>query len=66
MIQETGPDENRARKRHVTVGDSFIMMYEANVHVTFCSVSTPFEKEQLYANRNLIHDEKHVSGDVIT
>ena len=42
------------------------MTYEANVDVTFCSVSTPFEKEQLDVERILIHDEKDVSGDVIT
>ena len=66
MIQETGPKENHARYRNVTVGEIYIMTYEANVHVTFCSVSTPFEKEQLDINRILIHDEKDVSGDVIT
>ena len=66
MIQETGSDKNRARYRNVTVGDSYIMTYEANVDVTFCSVSTPFEKEQLDVERILIHDEKDVSGDVIT
>ena len=48
------------------MGDSYIMTYEADVHVTFCSVSTPFEEEQLDVNRILIHDEKDVSGDVIT
>ena len=66
MIQETGSDKNRARYRNVTVGDNYIMTYEDNVDVTFCSVSTPFEKEQLDVERILIHDEKDVSGDVIT
>ena len=64
--QETGSAKNRARFRNVTVGDSYIMTYEADVHVTFCSVNTPFEEEQLDVNRILIHDEKDVSGDVIT
>ena len=66
MIQETGSEKNRARYRNVTVGDSYIMTYEGNVDVTFCSVSTPFEREQLDVERILIHDEKDVSGDVIT
>ena len=66
MIQETDPDQNQARYRNVTVGDIYIMTYEANVHVTFCSVRTPFEKEQMNVDRILIHDEKDVSGDVIT
>ena len=66
MIPETGLDKNRARYRNVTVGDSYIMTYEANVHVTFCSVRTPFEKEQMNVDRILIHDEKDLSGDVIT
>ena len=71
MIQETGPSssqsfKNQARYRNVTVGDIYIMTYESNVDVTFCSVSTPFENEQLDVERILIHDEKDVSGDVIT
>ena len=66
MVQETGPKKNHARYRNVTVGDIYIMTYEANVHVTFCSVRSPFEKEQLDVERILIHDEKDVSGDVIT
>ena len=66
MIQEIELNDKHPRKRNVTVGDSYIMTYEANVHVTFCSVRTPFEKEQMNVDRILIHDEKDVSGDVIT
>ena len=66
MIQVTETNQTYARNRNVTAGDIYIMTYEADVHVTFCSVNTPFEEEQLDVNRILIHDEKDVSGDVKT
>ena len=67
--------EVKVQNVSVNNGDGFYLMHNSEIKITFCSVNTPFDEEELerraddegastLTGRILIHDEQNEKNDI--